>query len=365
MTITPRKLRFHWSLSQAGDKFRRMRSTENQPGLLSVQSQLELCRQGERCGIDSMLMAIGFTRPDPTLLSIELGLRTEKMKFMIACRSGLISPVYWVQQINTASALLPGRICVNIVSGHTPQELQYYGDFLPHDERYQRTDEFLTICRAYWSPGPNGPPIDFQGRHYRMEAGRLRTPFVSGDGGVPEIFVGGNSDEAANLALRHGDCLWRFPDQDEKLRPQSERLAGAGKEMGLLVSLITRPTREEAEEACRSLLANFSDDVKAVTRQFAARSDSEGFRAVYSFTHNESEWLSPWLWTGAVQFLGPPSIALVGSFQEIASALLHYKSMGITQFLFTGWPDVEEMEYFGRGVLPIVREGEAKQEQTC
>lgn len=360
-----RKLRFHWSLSQAGDKFRRMRSTENQPGLLSIQSQLELCRQGERCGIESMLMAIGFTRPDPTLLSIELGLRTEKMKFMIACRSGLISPAYWVQQINTASALLPGRICVNIVSGHTPQELQYYGDFLPHDERYQRTDEFLTICRAYWSAGPNGPPVDFQGRHYHVEAGRLRTPFVSGNGGAPEIFVGGNSDEAANLALRHAECLWRFPDQDEKLQPQCERLAEAGKEMGLLVSLITRPTREEAEEATRALLANFSDDVKAVTQQFAARSDSVGFRAVYAFTRNQSEWLSPWLWTGAVPFLGPPSIALVGSFQEIASALLHYKAMGITQFLFTGWPDVEEMEYFGSGVLPIVREREAEQEQTC
>lgn len=347
-------LRFHWSLSQAGDKFRRLRPAEQMPGILNLDSQVELCRQGERYGIESMLMAIGFTRPDPTLLSIELGLRTEKMKFMIACRSGLISPAYWVQQINTASALIPGRICVNIVCGHTPHELRYYGDFLPHDERYERTEEFLNVCRAFWSAGPTGLPVNFEGKYYHIENGRLRTPFVASDTAVPEIFVGGNSDQAAALAVRHGDCLWRFPDRDENLRSHCELLNRAGKQLGLLVSLITRPTPEEAAEACHALLAGFGVEAKAVHQQFAHRSDSIGFRAIYASATEESEWLNPWLWTGAVPYLGPPAIALVGSFEQVAAALLHYQSMGITQFLFTGWPDIEEMEYFGCGVLPLL-----------
>jgi len=359
-------LRFHWSLSQAGDNLRRLRPAEQMPGLLTLESQLALCRQGERCGIESMLMAIGFSRPDPTLLSIELGLRTEKMKFMIACRSGLISPTYWVQQINTGSALLPGRICVNLVCGHTPHELRYYGDFLSHDERYQRTDEFLTVCRGLWSAGPSGPGVDFLGKHYRIEQGLLRTPFVSGEGVAPEIFVGGNSDQAAALAVRHADCLWRFPDRDEILRPQCELLNRAGKQLGLLVSLITRPTREEALGACRALLAKCNAEARAFRQQFVDRSDSIGFRAVHASAGEQSEWLTPWIWTGAVPYLGPPAIALVGSFEEAAAALRRYQKMCITQFLFTGWPDVEEMEYFGKGVLPILREGEAANEkQPC
>jgi len=143
-------LRFHWSLSQAGDRFRRTRSTLDMPGVLDLNEQVRVCEMAEQCGIESMLMAIGFTRPDPTLLSIAIGKRTRTMKFMIACRSGLISPLYFVQQINTASQLIGGRLCINIVCGHTPHELKYYGDHLSHDERYERTSEFLTICRALW-----------------------------------------------------------------------------------------------------------------------------------------------------------------------------------------------------------------------
>jgi len=313
-----------------------------------------------------MLMAIGFIRPDPTLLAIELGLRTEKMKFMIACRSGLISPAYWVQQINTASALLPGRICVNMVCGHTPDELRYYGDFLSHDERYQRTDEFLAICRALWAAGPGGPVVDFHGEHLRVEKGLLRTPFVSSDRAIPEIFVAGNSDHAAALAVNHGDCLWRFPDRDEHLQPHCDLLKSAGKQIGLLVSLITRPTHEEAMAACQALLGHFNSHSKIVHQQLARRLDSIEFQSVYTSAAEQPEWLTPWLWTGAVPYLGAPSIALVGSFQEVAAALRHYQKMGITQFLFTGWPDIEEMEYFGRGVLPILREKYAsKEKQLC
>ena len=356
---TAAPLRFHWSLSQAGDKLRRLRPPEQMTGLLSLQSQLDLCQQGEKYGIESMLMAIGFTRPDPTLLSIELGLRTKKMKFMIACRSGLISPGYWVQQINTASALLSGRICVNMVCGHTPHELHYYGDFLPHDERYERSDEFLAICRALWAGGPNGAGVDFAGKYYRIEKGLLRTPFISSDAIAPEIFVGGNSEQALALTVNHGDCLWRFPDCDENLRPHCEVLRSAGKQIGLLMSLITRPTHEEALQACRALLADCGAQARESHQEFARRSDSIGFRSVYGSDVEQPEWLTPWIWRGAVPYLGPPAIAIVGSFDEVAFALRHYQSMGITQFLFTGWPDMEEMEYFGRGVLPALCQSDA------
>jgi alkanesulfonate monooxygenase len=45
----------------------------------------------------------------------------------------------------------------------------------------------------------------------------------------------------------------------------------------------------------------------------------------------------------------------VGSFKEIADAIMEYKQRGITQFLFMGWPDREEINYFGTGVLPLIR----------
>ena len=69
----------------------------------------------------------------------------------------------------------------------------------------------------------------------------------------------------------------------------------------------------------------------------------------------EEEWLAPTLWTGAVRTHGAAGIALVGSPEEIAAAILEYKRAGVSQFIFSGWPKVESMEFFGSEILPIIR----------
>ncbi|MCI0488172.1 MAG: LLM class flavin-dependent oxidoreductase [Blastocatellia bacterium] len=351
-----RSLRFHWSLSQAGDKFRRSQATKEMSGLPSFEAQVDLCRRAEECGIDSMLMAIGFSRPDPLLLSTAIGMETSRIKFMVACRAGLISPAAFVQQINTLSTLIQGRVHINMVCGHTPHELRYYGDFLTHDERYDRTDEFLTVCRAFW----NGrEPVNFEGKYYRVEDGRLNTPFISDEREAPEIYLGGNSEKAAELAVTHASCLWRFADAPMRVRPAIAPVLEKGTEVGLLVALIARPTREESLRAAGSLIENFGAETKQVHREFARKSDSVAFTSTYKLAESaESAWLTPYLWTGAVPYLGAPAIALVGSFEDIATALMEYKEIGISQFLFLGWPDIEEMTFFGSGVLPLIRKQE-------
>lgn len=348
----PEPLRFHWSLSQAGNAFRRAQAREQQSGVPPLSDQIELCRCAERWGIDSVLMAIGYTRADPLVLSIAIGAQTQTIKFMIACRSGLISPTYFVHQVNTASTLLPGRICINMVCGHTPYELGYYGDFLDHDERYSRTAEFLAICRALWKSGQR---VDFDGTYYRVENACIKTPMMSSGTEGPEIFLGGNSVQAEDLAIRYADCLWRFPDADRELAPRVVRVVESGTQVGLLVSLITRPTRQDALGAATALVGGFGAQTRVVHRDFAARSDSTGFRSVYAAAEDSTtEWLSPTLWTGAVPYLGAPAIALVGSYEDVAEAILGYHSMGVSQFLFVGWPDVEELQHFGEGVLPLL-----------
>lgn len=109
-----------------------------------------------------MLMAIGFTRPDPTLLSLALGLETRRVKFMIACRAGLLAPTLFAQQINTLSHVLGDRILINMAAGHTPRELERYGDFLKRDDRFDRMDEFLSVCKTFWE---SEPPVTVRGRY--------------------------------------------------------------------------------------------------------------------------------------------------------------------------------------------------------
>lgn len=350
-------VRFHWSLSQVGDKFRRANATTDMKGLFSLETQIEFCRAAERSGIDSLLMAFGFTRPDPMALATALGMATSKIKFMIACRPGVISPTAFVQQINTVSALTNGRVHINIVTGHSPHELRYYGDFLAHDQRYARTDEFLSVCRAFWR---RDGEVNFEGKHYQIENGRLNTPFVSPERPSPEIFLGGNSELAEQLAIKHSNCLWRFADSPENLRSRIPQITAQGVEVGLLVSMLARPTREAAVHDAYAMVRSLTEKrPHTFGKEFAQRTDSVAYRSTLELVEkSKSDWLTPWLWTGAIPYLGSPAIALVGGPEEIASAIMEYKSIGISQFLFMGWPDLEEMTYFGREVLPLVREKE-------
>jgi alkanesulfonate monooxygenase len=344
-------------MSSAGEIWRGAKARAAQSGIPDLNAHLEFCRTAEDCQIESLLTAVGFHRPDPIALAAALGVLTSKIKFMVACRSGLLSPTTFVQQVNTVSVLTQGRICLNVVGGHTPEEQRYYGDFLGHDERYQRTDEFLTICHGFWS---GAPEVTFQGKHFHIEKGKLNTPFLYGLG--PEIYVGGASPSAIELAVKHASCFWTLPAGPEELFPRILDVLRAGVEVGLLVSLIARPSRPEAVAAAHSMLESLGNTPKKAHKEFAQRSDSVAFGSTLALAERKPEWRTNCLWSGAVPYLGAPAIALVGSFEEVAEALWEYKQAGITQFLFMGWPDLEEMKSFSQEILPRLRARECKQQ---
>lgn len=351
-------LRFHWRLIQANERRMMTRALQaEQPGtaLPDLEAQSDFCRQAEESGIDSLLVDINFATPDPMVLAMALAAKTRHIKLIVAVRSGLISPTLFVQQVNTFSALHGDRISLNVVAGHSPQEQRSYGDFLDHNARYDRTREFLDICWKFWSRGE----VNFQGQYFRIERGRLNTPFVSSERDHPEILVAGGSDSARTLALEHGDCWMRLADAPTAVAESIAPVLQAGKEVGLRLSIIAAPTRRAALEAAYDLV-KLTDGRKDGTteRRFVGESDSQSIAAVYRSA--EQEWLAPCLWTGAVRTHGAPSIALVGSYDEIASALLEYGSLGVTQFILSGWPKLETMLCFGQEVIPRIRAKEVK-----
>lgn len=353
MNLQAPPLRFHWSMSRADDTLRGAKARAHQSGRPDLDAYVAFCHHAEACGIETLLTAFGFHRPDPIAMAAALGMVTKHIAFMVAVRSGICSPTAFVQQVNTVSALTNGRICINVVGGHTPAEQRAYGDFLAHDERYARTDEFLTICRALWE---TDDPVTFKGTYYHIENGTINTPFVSDTRRAPEIFLGGASPAALDLAARHAACLWTLPKTPDVLQPRIAPVLESGTEVGLLLSIIARPTREEAIHAAYAVLDAVGTQALKTHQDFARRSDSVAFTATLAMAEaNTSDWLTPYLWTGAVPFMGAPAIALVGSFEEMAEALMIYKGIGITQFLLMGWPDLEEMTLFSREVLPRVR----------
>jgi alkanesulfonate monooxygenase len=353
------KLRFHWRLLQGGETRGDTRATgasQRATGLPDLESQIKFCRQAEEAGITGLLTDIGAAKPDPIVLAAALGLATERIEFIVACRSGLISPTTFVQQANTLSALLNGRLSLNIVAGHSPLEQRYYGDYLAHHERYARTEEFLAICHAFWK---NDGPVNFNGNYYRIEEGKLNTPFISPHRSYPELFIAGGSDDARDLTISQGTLWMRLADTPKNLKLSIASVLTAGKEVGLRMSIIARASREEAVRAAYGLVDGLDPSLRdrEKEKRFMLKSDSVSIRETYALAENE--WLNSWLWTGAVRTHGAPSVALVGSFEEVAQALIDYAQVGVTQFILSGWPKREEMILFGNEVLPRVRQLES------
>jgi len=312
-------------------------------------------RHAENAGIDSLLISFSRFEPDPILIGRALGQVTTKLKFITAYRSGLMQPANFVQQINTLSGLIQGRVAVNIVAGSATVEQHGYGDFLEHDARYARAEEFIAVCRAFWCSPED---VDFDGRHYRVERGRLTTPFLAPDRREPEIYVSGHSECAEQVAWTHGSCLMRVADTPDKLRCTVERSRGRGVEVCLRMCVICRPTRAEALSVAASLLPQ--REIARQDRSIAFNDDSVMYREVAAMADGADTWLSRTLWTGLVPYYGPVWTTLLGTPEEIAEALLEYKRIGVSQFIMSGWPELNEVMTFGREVVPLVRKAEAE-----
>ncbi|HEV2853848.1 MAG TPA: LLM class flavin-dependent oxidoreductase [Thermoanaerobaculia bacterium] len=350
-------LRFHWRLIQRGGAAAgRGERVAADAALPALDEQAEFCRAAEEHGIDSVLVDINAGKPDPMVFALPLARATRKLKFLVAHRPGLMSPALFVQQVNTFSALSGGRILLNVVAGHSPAEQRAYGDWLDHDERYRRMDEYLDVCRRFWG----GSPVSFQGSYYRVEEGRLNTPFVSSESPAPEIFLGGSSPQAREVAVRHATCWMRFADAPETVaRDLADGLPALPPSLtvGLRLSVMVRPTAAEAVSEARRLV----EEAQASRRgegeaRFVRASDSLSMRSTLALA--EEEWLTPYLWAGAVPFYGATALALVGTPEDVAASLLEYGRAGVSQFILSSWSRADEMVRFGREVLPLVRRAE-------
>ena len=361
-------LRFHWMLPKAGEvalktaqeaaRYRlRSRDSTSPSALPEMDGWVHFARNAEHAGIESVLISFSRYEPETLISACALGRATEQLKCIVAYRLGLMQPTSFVQQVNTLSALIGGRVALNIVAGSSRAEQRGYGDFLDHDERYARAEEFLKICHAFWR---SDEVVDFDGRYYRVEGGKLNTPFVAPDRTAPEIYVSGHSEPAVRLACTQGSCWLRLIDTPEKLRPSVTHAREHGVGVCLRLGIICRPTQEEALRFAASLLPG--EEVGRQERSRLNKSDSRHFKEALATADVSEGWMNQNLWAGLVPYYGSSAITLVGTPEELTARFLEYKAIGVTQFIISGLPKLDEMIIFGREILPRVREAERREQ---
>jgi alkanesulfonate monooxygenase len=385
-------LRFHWMMPKGGEvgmrtaqETSRVATTKaSSPAALpDMEGWTRFARCAEDAGIESVLLSFSRFEPDTILIACAMGQVTTRLKFIVAYRMGLMQPATFVQQINTLSGLIDGRVDLNIVAGSSAIEQRGYGDFLDHDERYARAEEFLSVCRAFWA---NNGDVNFEGKYCHVEKGRIFTPFqaqaeaalsqaaarsVQVDSlgyaqpmqrrgvSAPEIYVSGHSEQAQQLALTQGSCWLRLIDTPEKLSASVAHFRASGVEVCLRLCVVCRPTHEDALAAAAALLP--SKEIEKEERSILSRSDSKTLKDALAAA-DDVGWLTRNLWAGLVPFYGSSAITLVGTPRDLADAFLEYKRIGVTQFIIAGWPKLGEMMIFGREVLPLIRAMESENE---
>jgi alkanesulfonate monooxygenase len=132
---------------------------------------------------------------------------------------------------------------------------------------------------------------------------------------------------------------------------------------GIRLHVISRDSAGEAwAEASRLLEAIDPADIDSA-RQVLGRSDSvgqqrmlalnEGFRGTGGGVRDLE--IYPGLWAGVGLVRGGAGTALVGSHAQVADLIEEYAALGISEFVLSGYPHLEEAYWFGEGVFPELR----------
>jgi len=320
----------------------------------------QVARAAEQSGFTGVLTPTGTWCEDAWLVTAALISQTRRLKFLVAFRPGLTSPTLAAQMAATYQRISGGRLMLNVVTGGQAEEQRRFGDHLPHDERYARTGEFLDIVRGAW----RGRPYDFAGQYYNVSGATVLAP---PDPPV-DVYFGGSSPAAGPVAARYTDVYltWGEPPAQvaEKLA-WMRRLAGEqGRTLrfGLRVHVITRDTAQEAWAEAGRLLADLDPAEIAAAQQVLGSTESVGqdrmhaLHSAYRASGAAGDLeIYPNLWAGVGLVRGGAGTALVGSHAEVADRIEEYAALGITEFILSGYPHLEEAYWFGEGVLPELR----------
>ncbi|GIJ47841.1 alkanesulfonate monooxygenase [Virgisporangium aliadipatigenens] len=352
------ELAFHWFLPTNGGDGRHIvggghgtpAGAGGRPASVAYLGQI--ARSAEQLGFEAALTPTGAWCEDAWISTAMLASVSERLKFLVAFRPGLTAPFLAAQMAGTFQNLSGGRLLLNVVTGGESHEQRMYGDFLDKDARYERCGEFLSIVRELWT----GKPVTVDGKHFRLDDARLaQVPDP-----LPRVYFGGSSPAALDVAAEHVDVYltWGEPPDavGEKVRRLRELAARHERELafGLRVHTITRDTAEEAWAEADRLLAGISEERIKQVQDGLRRSESEGQKRMLALNRGTKDGLEihPNLWAGVGLVRGGAGTALVGSHRQVADLIEEYAAVGITEFVLSGYPHLEEAYHFGEGVLP-------------
>ncbi|WOQ16122.1 LLM class flavin-dependent oxidoreductase [Raineyella sp. W15-4] len=327
-------------------------------------------RSLEDAGFDYTLLPYGSNGADSFVVASAVGQLTERIKPIVALRPNTTFPLVAAQKVATLDQLTEGRAVVHLISGGNDAEQARQGDYLPKDQRYARTSEYIDLLRRAWT---EPAPFSHAGEFYRFDD--FGPGFAPYGGPIP-ISIGGQSDAAFQVGGEKADIFSFWAEPLDDVRSEIDRVNGIARAAGRTtlprIWVTFRPIIAQTDELAWRKAHEYVSRIGATFDhgQFHRRIDRNapqnvGSQRALQFAE-QSELYDRALWTktAAVTNGTGAATALVGSPETVAAAILDYIDRGASLVSIRGYDTLNDAVDYGRYLLPLVRQELAHREAT-
>ena len=263
---------------------------------------------------------------------------TNTLELMVAVRPTFHNPALLAKAAANIDHISNGRISLNVVSSWWKDEAEKYGvQFEQHDDRYARTEEWLTVLNNVWQKDH----YSFEGKYYTVKDNILQPKPVSQP--RPFIYAGGESERAKDLIsgtcdgyVMHGDDPATIAKRINDVKQRREKKGLPPMKFGVSAYSIIRNTDAELK--------------KEIDRITNVKEGSAGYK-------NYQQWLSGTqldqkvsLEDYSVSNRGLKS-GLIGTPAQIKDKIAEFEKIGVDFFLLQCSPQLEEMERFAEAII--------------
>jgi FMNH2-dependent dimethyl sulfone monooxygenase len=264
---------------------------------------------------------------------------TQTQEIMVAVRPTFHAPALLAKQAANIDHISGGRLSLNVVSSWWADEARKYGvQFEEHDDRYARTEEWLTVLNGVWEQDH----FSHRGRYYNVEDNVLQPKPVP-TRPRPLLYAGGESEAAKNLIAQtcdgyvmHGDPPEKIAERINDMNARRERFGLGPLLYGVAGYSIVRETEQQAQAEKERIT-----DVK---------SSAAGY-------DNYQQWLAGTRLEQQVS-LEDYSVSnrglrsgLIGTPAQVQDQVGKFEAVGVDFLLLQSSPQMEEMERFAQAII--------------
>ncbi len=314
----------------------------------------EIVRRAEINGFDNVLLPSGYSLGiDATTFAAGIATQTKQIRLLLALRLGELVVPQLARQVASLQQISNSRLVINAISSEMP------GEHLTSEARYRRTTEYLYALGELLE----GRAISLDGEFLQLNIEPPR--IVKQNLGCPPIYFGGLSEAARDCAAASADVYLMWPDTtakvssvivDLKLRAQQ---FGRSLKFGWRSHVIVRGTEREARQAARRLLSRLDPVVGDAIRARSLDATSTGVNRQTELRSGSDDegYIEQNLWTGVGRARSGAGIAIVGDPDQVTTKLNELADAGVSSFILSGYPHLNECDLFAKYVLPQINHG--------